>query len=249
MIIQYISDLHLELLNDEQISKMCDKIICKAPIMVLGGDIGNPYNLSYDAFLCNMSSKFEKIFIICGNHEYYYNNIDETKIQVRTVCNKYENIIFLDNEIYKYNGYTFVGTTLWSRINDKTNEINDTLCIKDITVQKYINMFNECIEFLTNTLPKHNNIIVISHHLPSLLLIHKKYKSAKYLPINQWFASDLDELLLSNNSRINGWIYGHTHTAMEINICGIDTFCNPVGYKNENHNINYCKLCNIDIKN
>jgi hypothetical protein len=64
---QYISNLHLDLYP----LGLFD-IDAIAPYLLLAGDIGNPYQKKYELFLENISKKFEKIFIISGNHEYYY---------------------------------------------------------------------------------------------------------------------------------------------------------------------------------
>lgn len=186
--------------------------------------------------------KFEIIFIIPGNHEYYNNHMNEAKIKCKEVCEKFSNVIFLDNDIYVYQDHIFVGTTLWSRIDDDSNEINDTYSIIDFTVNHYRQLHNESKEFLIKTLNNADKpVIVISHHLPSYQLIHDKYKTIQYLPYNQWFASDLEDMLEIYNNKICAWIYGHTHTGFEVNINGVNLYCNPVGYKGENVNIEYVK--------
>ena len=249
MHIQYLSDIHLEFLNDRQTEILCDKIFSIAPIMILSGDIGNPYKSSYEIFLTNMSNKFEQIFIICGNHEYYYNYIEETKIHIKNICNKFSNIIFLDNNAYEYKDYLFVGSTLWSQINNKKIEINDTSVIKNFSVDNYMTLHNICINYITNVLEICTNkkIIMITHHLPSLTLIDNKYKTPEYNDISQWYASDLDFLLQKYNDRIVAWFYGHTHTYNQKNINGIETYCNPVGYLNENKIVHYS--ASMQIKN
>ena len=73
MKIQYLSDLHLELMSTHKFSKLCEKIIPKCDILVLAGDIGDPlhHNDRYKFFLHSMSKKFKKVFLVSGNHEYY----------------------------------------------------------------------------------------------------------------------------------------------------------------------------------
>jgi predicted phosphodiesterase len=242
MKIQYISDLHIELLHDKKIESLCSKVIPVAPILVLSGDIGNPYKSSYKIFLENMNLKFEKIFIICGNHEYYGNKINDTKLFVRELCSQISNVVFLDNDIYEYQGYVFLGSTLWSCINDATNTINDTLCINGMTVEKYNDLHNESLQFIKEQLIRHNNVIIITHHLPSYMLIDSKYSDCGYL---QWFASHLDDLMLREQDKIVCWIYGHTHTSRICTIHDVPMFCNPIGYKGENKDVYYKKLINI----
>lgn len=183
-----------------------------------------------------MSKKFEMIFIIAGNHEYYFNNIIDTKTQCVNISNDFNNVIFLNNTTYEYNGFLFIGTTLWSRINDFTNEIADTVCINNFNAQKYNKLHIESRDFLVDTLSNtEKELIIITHHLPSYDLIDDKYKSPKTSHLNQWFATDLNTLFSSYKDKIKAWIYGHTHTAQINNIDGVMFYCNPVGYKGENH--------------
>ena len=65
MRICYISDLHLEF-RDEYFD-----INNEADILILSGDIGNPYEDIYINFLIKISNNFDKIILITGNHEYY----------------------------------------------------------------------------------------------------------------------------------------------------------------------------------
>lgn len=240
MNIQYISDLHLEFLQINDVNKIIKRIIATAPILVLAGDIGNPYKHHYKYFIEKMSIKFEMIFIIAGNHEYYHNYIVDTQNECVKICEEFNNVIFLDNSTYEYNGYLFLGTTLWSRIDDYTNEINDTLCINDITINRYNHLFTKSKEFIIRTLDSTDmKVVVITHHLPSCDLIDAKYKTKEFLPINQWFATNLNEYFTTYQHKISAWIYGHTHTANVCEINGVKLYCNPAGYKGENHHTNY----------
>lgn len=246
MLVQYISDIHLEFLNSNNVKKISEKILPIASILILSGDIGNPYKMLYKIFLRNMSRKFEKIFLICGNHEYYENYINETKIQVDKVCKEFDNIVFLDNSSYEYNNYLFIGTTLWSKVTNDAYEINDTISINNFTPSDYNILHNNAKEFLLSTLKNTDkDVIIITHHLPSLSLIHEQYLNDDDMLINQWFASDCDDVFMNNSTKIKAWFYGHTHMAQIKNIHNVTTYCNPLGYKNENTNIEYVKTCII----
>jgi len=77
--IQYISDIHLELLHIEEIKSRINKIIPVCPTLILAGDIGNPFHQGYKLFIQEMNNKFEKVFLVSGNHEYYGGkSIEET---------------------------------------------------------------------------------------------------------------------------------------------------------------------------
>lgn len=207
--IQYVSDIHLEFY------KMAfPKIRSVAPILCLAGDIGYPNMRNYKDFLIDLHSNknFFKIFIVAGNHEYYYQNesIEDTNRKIENIIkiNNLSKISFLYNKSEFYNGHLFIGSTMWSCITDQhTPKINDFNCITDMTFDKYNLLHNTAISFIDNeiTLNRNKKIIIITHHLPSYQLINAKYNKSKY---TQYFASSCDHLI---RPPVITWIYGHTH--------------------------------------
>ena len=235
--IRYFSDLHLEFIKSKdidrflrQISPGCDEVC------ILAGDIGNPLDGKYDTFMKFISQNFMKTFVISGNHEYYGRPMDTTRKHMKTYFEVLENISFMDNSCQMYQGYCFVGTTLWSHITQPQYKINDMNCIPGLDYIEYNRLNGECVEFLTDALAKNDNCIVITHHMPSRSLIHEKYLTKAMLPYNQWFYCDLDHLFRSN---IKAWFYGHTHTPSSTTIQGIPFLCNPIGYPGENSRVDF----------
>jgi len=231
MKVQYISDIHLEFYEDI----LNIPIIPSAPILCLLGDIGNPNSLNYDIILNWCSKNYKKVFIITGNHEYYSINftIEEIDKIIIDKIKKYDNISFLNNTIEKYENFTFVGTTLWSYIpetikNYELNIYNDFKKIKNMSRKKYNELFEKNLEFLSNSIKKYNNIICLTHHLPSYDLIHEKYKNYP----NFMFSTDLNYLMKDN---IKAWLCGHSHTANTKIINNVICSLNPFGYPNENN--------------
>jgi predicted phosphodiesterase len=243
--IQYISDIHLELLFKNSIKTINRLLQPKADILVLAGDIGNPFLNSYCNFLENTSNKFTKIFIIAGNHEYYSNDVVETKKKIKSICDNFKNISFLDNTYEDYNNYRFIGTTLWTHINKPAFIINDTKMIKNFDIAKYNDLHFEATTFLENSLNecKKDNIksIVITHHLPFYELTHPNYQNSLYTNYRQWFNANLDKLIIDNKNSIAAYIYGHTHTGGIQQHYDINFYCNPIGYMGENDMLNINK--------
>lgn len=249
MKIQYISDIHLELLFKNSIKTINHLIQPKANILVLAGDIGNPYTKNYKVFIENISNKFTKTFIIAGNHEYYNNNVDETKEEIKMICSNFKNISFLDNNYEDYQNYRFIGTTLWTHINKPAFIINDTKMIKNFTIPKYNKLHFEAKDFLELSLQecKKDNIksIIITHHLPFYELTHPNYQNSLYTNYRQWFNANLDQLIINNNTSIAAWIYGHTHAASVQKHYDINFYCNPLGYIGENDWLDVNKIIEI----
>jgi predicted phosphohydrolase len=226
--IQYLSDIHLEFYED--INPLMIQIQCKENILILAGDIGNPFLPNYEYFLSFISNTFEKTFIISGNHEYYYNNIEETNNKIKNIIDKFDNITFLLNSFEDYKGIRWIGTTLWTHIKNPQYTISDISKIPNLTVDKYNEMHFECVKFLEDTI---NDIpcIIISHHLPMYSLTAEQYKNSLY---RQWFNADLDNLIKNNKSVIKAFFYGHTHQNSVQITYDIPFLCNPLGYPNEN---------------
>jgi len=249
MKIQYISDIHLELLFKNSIKNVNYLFKANAEILVLAGDIGNPYTKNYKTFLEYTNNNFNKIFLIAGNHEYYNNDVNETKEKIKEICSNFQNISFLDNSYEDYQNYRFIGTTLWTHINKPAFVINDTKMIKNFTIPKYNKLHFEAKDFLELSLQecKKDNIksIIITHHLPFYELTHPNYQNSLYVNYRQWFNANLDQLIIDNKTSIAAWIYGHTHTASIQNHYDINFYCNPLGYMGENNWNDLNKIINI----
>jgi predicted phosphohydrolase len=244
MKIQYLSDLHLEFIKDNKIQNIINKIIPdKNVILILSGDIGNPYSNNYKKFMEFVNNNFKKTFIICGNHEYYNNNIEETNIYLEIYFKQFTNIKFLNNDFEYYENHYFIGSTLWTKITNKNYLINDVYKINNFNCDKCNELNLNCVNFLNKITKNKNNVIIITHHIPLNDLIDKKYKKMDMIPYNQWFYCDMTEFIENNN--IKYWFYGHTHTPLEIIHKKINFCCNPIGYPNENTINNYNKYIEI----
>ena len=251
MKLRYLSDLHLELVKPNKIEKKIIRQITPGinEILILAGDIGNPYKSNYDVFMKFASKNFKKTFVIPGNHEYYNKTktIQETNEFMENYFQQFNNITLLNNNYEIYDNYYFVGTTLWSKITDPTFEINDITQIPNFDYIQYNEFNKSSIDFLEETLKNNNNCIIITHHVPSFSLIDNKYKTEELSPYNQWFYSDIDDLIEINKDKIKVWIYGHTHTPSNIIINNIPFLCNPIGYPNENSVLDFKKTITIGV--
>jgi predicted phosphodiesterase len=101
MRIRLLSDLHTELypiiLNFKK----------SADVVILAGDIGNPYHDDYINLLRKLALTHQKVFVISGNHEYYHHKIDETDIHIHDLCD--DNIHFLQKESIVYDNVNLWG--------------------------------------------------------------------------------------------------------------------------------------------
>ena len=183
---QYFSDIHTE--NYKSNPKKLMRILTKhleaqAPYLILAGDIGDPFSQIYVEFLEYVSRQFEHIFMIAGNHEYYTKEYKPqwmlcVQKQIRLVISRFNNITFLENEVYDIpnTNISIFGATFWSDIKNEESieiekSIGDYKFIPEFNIEKSRDLHKESCDKLNAILETERNLIVISHHLPSYNLI------------------------------------------------------------------------------
>ena len=209
--IRVVSDIHLEHYTEEP---LFENIItpCSTDILCLLGDIGNPRQEIYESFIRWCVNNFITVLVIAGNHEYYNSTIDDTNILISNICNK-NGAIFLNNLVYIYKNYAFIGTTLWSYVpnpakKEVSNFLNDYKLIQGLTVDVTNQLHKNCVKFLIEKIEQYKNnytIIVLTHHSPSLS--GTSYPPYEQKITNFGFSSDQSELI----KLVDLWMYGHTH--------------------------------------
>jgi predicted phosphohydrolase len=253
---QYFSDLHLEFYH----TLPYFDIFPHAPYLVIAGDLGHAKESSYISFLTHMSTLFEYVFIISGNHEYHSKlrifTSNQTEVvnswmnsieaDIRKICAPLHNIIYLQNESFEIPNTNIViyGTTLWSHIDDCSrhtikNQITDYKYIPGFTTTHsnilYANNVKQLETTLTHPVYHDKVFVVISHHLPSYTLIHPKFSSFES---NSAFASNVS---IANDPRIVAWFAGHTHESIELGKFHI----NPIGYPGEKITVDCNKIVSV----
>lgn len=253
---QYISDIHLEMLTKiPVINKLKDvENIC------LLGDIGIPGTILYNKFIEQCSEKFENVFIIYGNHEYYNKIYKKKQVVIETIYDRIEysklfphNVHFLNNSCvyldkitnqvtsYKsHNSIKIIGSTLWSQIDihiaDYINDYKLIYTQKDtlLTPQKTIEYFIESKDYILNEINSDINIecIVLTHHGSNNKCNGEYYKTSH---IKSGYVTHISELLNCNNLKV--CINGHTHCSIKFIENDILFLANCYGYPGERKEI------------
>ena len=93
---------------------------------------------------------------------------------------------------------------------------------------------NFCLDFIKRSLAESTaeHIVVVTHHLPTLEVVAPHHRGSV---LNSAFATDLSKLIAG--SRIDAWIYGHSHTNIDAEINGTKVICNQMGYVFDNEHI------------
>ncbi len=244
MKIQYASDLHLEFGDNSKWLKD-HPLVPSADILVLAGDIGYLGDANYKThhFWDRVSQDYKQVIVVPGNHELYkFFDINELHegwmLEIRhNVKAYYNSIIPIDEDT------ELVVSTLWAVIPPAEEYITEH-CVSDfkrirngefrLSAQRFNEEHGRCRTFIERAVAgsKARNIVVATHHVPSFALMVDEFKGS---PINGAFTAELGDYIA--DSRINYWIYGHSHR--NINMIIGDTRCisNQLGYvfQNEHH--------------
>lgn len=188
-------------------------------------------------------AKYNKVFYVMGNHEHYNSVIEYTVEQLRSVLPS--NITILQNTCEEYKGVVFIGSTLWTNLNNnnplthftlnhgmndfryiKRNEDNAVVTFLPADAYDEHTTAIECI----NTMLKENSTkpcVLITHHAPTLQSIHPKYANNKEM--NGGYASDCTALFY-DNPNLKFAVHGHIHHKVQYNVSTATVLSNPRGY-------------------
>jgi predicted phosphodiesterase len=131
MKIAICSDLHLEfgdinITNDQNID-----------VLVLSGDIlvendldmldrrqremgfARSRSLAFHDFFSRVCFQFPHVLYVAGNHEHYHGDFKDTLVELKRKLAHHSNLHILDKEIFKLGDTTFVGSTLWTDMNNQ----------------------------------------------------------------------------------------------------------------------------------
>lgn len=181
------------------------------------------------------SKNYRQVLIVPGNHEYYnYSDVMERGFQWKWMLR--ENVGYYQNQVVRIDDTDFILSTLWSHINPNYEYfvwkgMNGFRQIKFggklLQVEEFNRMHEISIDFIRKNIEEStaNHIVVVTHHLPTLQVVAAHHRGSV---LNSAFASEYDNLIA--NSRIDAWIYGHSHTNIDTEIGGTRVISNQMGY-------------------
>ena len=188
------------------------------------------------------SANYRQVLIVPGNHEYYnYCDVMDNGLQWNWMFKN--NIGYYQNQVVRIDGTDFIMSTLWSQISPSDEYfvwkgMNDFRQImyngKLLQTEEFNQMHNFCLDFIKRSLAESTaeHIVVVTHHLPTLEVVAPHHRGSV---LNSAFATDLSKLIAG--SRIDAWIYGHSHTNIDAEINGTKVICNQMGYVFDNEHI------------
>lgn len=236
---QVLSDLHLEI-NQQYLS--FEIPVC-AKHLILAGDVGRLVDYdNYRGFLRKQTDRFELVFLILGNHEFYNDTFAAGLQKARQLEQEPSlngRLILLHQGRYDIPGsrVTLLGCTLWSKIPDKARDIvcskiQDFKKIQYWTVDDHNGSHEADLDWLLNEMEsiqskKKRSILVVTHHAPSL-----QDTSRTQHANNPWSSAFATDILsrISKSSGVKAWVFGHTHYSTEFKNQGIRVVANQRGY-------------------
>lgn len=236
MKIQYASDLHLELSDNSRLFSHGIPLQAVGDVLILAGDC---MYLNKDTtckkFWQWAAENFQRVLIVPGNHEFYKLG-DVAKNGDSWHHYILPNVSYHQNEVVRIGDTDFILSTLWSYIagqqeNDIFYGMNDFRQIRynksQFTTDDVIEEHMKAISFIKKSVAESDaeHKVVVTHHLPTFKVVAPRHKDS---PLSSAFATELKEYI--EDSGIDLWIYGHSHTNIDTTIGNTRIICNQFGY-------------------
>lgn len=225
MKLQIFSDLHLEF-GEIPVPRT------DADVVIAAGDI------HVQAQGIDWLKSFEQpVIYICGNHEYWNGEYQETIHLQREACAG-SNISFLEKDSVEVGNTIFHGCTLWTDyaagnqllMEESESRINDFKYIRSgqlsLRAQRLYEENQLSLAWLKQQLLDHGDKqqVVVTHHAPST---------------QSWARSHADMLQFAYCNRFDDWlkgcgadlwVHGHIHSPADYKLGDTRVVCNPRGY-------------------
>lgn len=239
MKIRLLSDVHHEFYTDESlyINKGED-------VLVIAGDLDVGYTRCLSA-LRRFAQHTKHVVYVSGNHEYYHHTIAEFDDYIqRFTANT--NIHYLNPGRVTLDGITFIGATLWSNFGGDVfaqqycaRAINDFRTILNFSTNKCVELYDKHSEYIKQQYEQTPGTkVIVTHFLPDTACVAPEYSGESV--INKYFANDLGSWI-SELQDTPLWLFGHTHSLVDIEIGDTRVVANPYGY-NKNQHYKECLL-------
>ena len=236
MKIQFASDIHLELSDNSRFIKS-EPFEATGDVLVFAGDTGS----LRDRTLPNLkfwkwaSANYREVLLVPGNHEFYGNgdvlaNGDSWSREILP------NVHYHQNKVVRIDDVDFILSTLWSHIRPEDEYfvhrgMNDFRQIlyngRRFTPADFNVEHEKCLDFIKRSVAESTaeRIVVVTHHLPTMAVVAPEHKGNL---LNSAFATELGDFIA--DSRIDVWIFGHSHANIDATIGNTHIVCNQLGY-------------------
>lgn len=180
----WITDIHLDFVEDDEISRFLDTILQADPdVVFLTGDIGVAESVG--GLLDRMDRVLARpIYFVLGNHDFYGNAIDSVRSEIAAISRASEHLFWMNQEmvVSLTPDTALVGHDSWpdGRLGQYATspfELNDFYLIRDfidanqsVRLETMQRLADEAAEHIARVLPlalkSHREVIVITHVPP-----------------------------------------------------------------------------------
>jgi predicted phosphohydrolase len=244
MTIQYCSDLHLEIPDNEHYLKN-NPLVPSGEVLILAGDIV-PFSIMdrHSWFFDRLAQQYEAVYWLPGNHEYYDSHIEDRSGAFKEAIRP--NVWLINNACAQHGPVTLACSTLWTSISPVAEQaiahgMADYRNIKRrgerLRPLHTYRMHKTSRRFIEDAVKQTGkNLVIATHHVPTFMHHPEEYRHS---PLNEAFASELSPFI--ENSGARAWIYGHHHrNTPAFHIGQTAMLNNQLGYVklNEHHTFN-----------
>ena len=244
MKIRILSDLHMEGFKFQYEYAGED-------VIVLAGDIHT--RNSHHKFIATLPKDIP-ILMVSGNHEHYHGCFQDVHNYLSKLNHEFNNFHYLNNSHINIGNISFFGGTMFTDLGlygeaerfyveqdvqkgisdfhhisvlDETTERQWTISDHKAQYEIFNARFDVWRRYVKETNPRIDELVCISHFLPSEQLISPKYAHSM---LNPYFACNNEKRVQD----VDVWLCGHTHDSHDIMIGETRVVCNPKGYGSEN---------------
>lgn len=224
--VRLLSDTHLpddpNLIEDDvPYIKVTPKNVSSDEILILLGDIGNPYAVPYKRLLQKARSVHSRVILVPGNHEYYQDVRDIASVNehLDILC-KETGVIFLNRKTVEFDGIKFVGATCWPKISDsvysslKKEGYSLVTRVKkngnSLDSSDFKQLHDQDLKFIEQetSFDLLKTCVVLTHYPPDPCLLDEQHEHSPVLSVH--YNEDGLYTVKGQNTKI--WMCGHTHT-------------------------------------
>jgi predicted phosphodiesterase len=210
----------------------------EADLVILAGDV----HTRGRGVAWAQSTFTSPVAYVTGNHEFYRGHIDRTLQKMKNLASG-SNVHVLENETLEIGNVRVLGATAWSDFTaggrpfqaaeEARRSMNDFRLIRSglgfraLSTSDVISRNRGTYEWLAQELSKtfDGKTIVVTHHCPIISLSGPEQGSL-LMPA---FTNEWPELV----PQADLWVFGHTHSHIDVIFDGCRVLSNPRGYPGE----------------
>ncbi len=246
MKVALLSDLHLEYWTGDSELHMTPESIVKSisdlnpDLVCIPGDVcDGPTEIGKRFFELLCDSVSVPIIFVPGNHCSYNQNIGKGTVDAwRKILPKQVSV--LDNEVFDYDGVSFICSTLWTSLCDGSQadligeKSHDYRNIKDqrgkpLTPDVVMMQHAVSKKFIEEAVKLKKHCVIVTHAAPSFQS-QKSVFAGQEMSCN--YATDLEDMIAELKPAM--WLHAHLHNKVDYFIADTRVISNSYGLPNQN---------------